>query len=137
MDLRSLEEIAQEALSEHGRFDFSAVQANGYLTLKIRRAISLDHVKREGVGRQATISTSGVEAFYLLLDDLYEWRDFDWEKGGQIEIVRLMIRLAMVYLEGDELKCIRNGFLGRHKSYSLDLGNQSYLFELVGKVARK
>jgi hypothetical protein len=88
--------VVRETLADEDSVEVTSSQEKGYISILFQdRETGPSHVSRH-----ARLWTSGVEAFFLELDDLYDLKEFDWEPEGQREIVRTLTRLALSYLRG-------------------------------------
>jgi hypothetical protein len=88
--------VVRATLADEDSVEVTPSQEKGYLSILFQdRESGPSHV-----GHRARLWTSGVEAFFLVLDDLYDLKEFDWEPEGQREIVRTLTRLAISYQRG-------------------------------------
>jgi hypothetical protein len=78
--------------------------------------------------RSVKISTSGIESFFLTLDEKFQWQDFNWEESGQAEILMTMIRLTVSYLDGHGREEKVKKFLRERSVFVLELDGSPYYF---------
>lgn len=105
--------VARETLADEDSVEVTSSQEKGCITILFQdRESGPSHA-----GRHARLWTSGVEAFFLELDDLYDLKEFDWEPDGQREIVRTLARLALSYLRGAgvEVEMDARSWFGRRR----------------------
>jgi|GEM_PF-3416026 hypothetical protein len=121
-----VEEIVRASLDPaSGLVISTSVEEDGYLSLTIHTSASTTRPDRA----HARILTSGIEMFLLVLDDQFEYRDFDWETEGQRQILALMAKLAEAYLAGGGREGLKGGIFGRrHSQLTLELAGQTYVF---------
>lgn len=130
MELDDIERLVRETLALTGDFAASKRLDRGYLSLAITApSRAADNVNARPDRDQARIWTSGAEAFFLELDERFNFKEFDWELEGQADIVRLMTRLAMAYLQGHGAEGESKGTFGRRrKQFEIELDGQTYRF---------
>jgi len=83
MELDDIERLVREKLALTGDFAVSKRLDRRDMSLTITAPVAADNIGA-GQGRvQARIWTSGVEAFFLELDERFNLKEFDWELEGQ------------------------------------------------------
>lgn len=129
MEFDDTERLVREELVLAGDFAVSKRLDRDYLSLTINAPLDADNIgARQGRG-QARIWTSGVEAFFLELDERFNLKEFDWELEGQADIIRRMTRLAIAYLHGHGVEGDSKGAFGRRrKHFEIELDGETYRF---------
>lgn len=129
MELDDIERLVRETLGVTGSFAVSKRLDREYLSLTITAPLAADDGSTRQGRVQARIWTSGVEAFFLELDERWSLKEFDWEIEGQADIVRLMTCLAVAYLQGQGAERESKGAFGRRRRhFELELDGQTYGF---------
>ncbi len=127
MELDDIERLVREELAVTGDFAASKRLDREYLSLTITAPVAADGARQDR--GQARIWTSGVEAFFLELDERFNLKEFDWKPEGQADIVRLMTRLAIAYLQGHGAEGVSKGAFGRRRNhYEIELDGRMYRF---------
>ena len=130
MDFDDIERIVHETLALGGTFVASKYVDHGYLSLVIQAVPSLGDAPRQAERTQARIWTSGAEAFFLELDEHFDYKEFDWELEGQRDILRLLTKLGMAYLQGKGVEKERKISFGRHRlDLEIELEGHMYRFD--------
>lgn len=128
MELDDVERLVRQTLALTGDFAASKRVDDAYLSLTITPLVADGDVAAIGRTR-ARIWTTGVEAFFLELDERYSLKEFDWEPAGQADIVRLMTRLACAYLLGRGTEVETKAAFGRlRRHFEIELDGQTYRF---------
>ena len=129
MELDDIERLVRETLALTGDFAASKRLDREYLSLTITAPLAADDIGARQGRVQARIWTSGAEAFFLELDERFNLKEFDWELEGQEDIVRLLTRLAIAYLQGHGVEGESKGTFGRRrKHFEIELDGQTYRF---------
>lgn len=129
MELDYIEHLVRETLALTGDFAASKRLDREYLSLTITAPLAADSGGARQDRVQARIWTSGAEAFFLELDERFNLKEFDWELEGQEDIVRLLTRLAIAYLQGHGVEGESKGTFGRRrKHFEIELDGQTYRF---------
>lgn len=123
-----IEALISPVLPRGNEFTLDRRVDKRYLFLTIRRRLTRS--EQDGSSRtEALLATSGVEAFFLTLDESWETQDFEWRPEAQRKMVLLFGRLAVAYLEGSGIEREWRSWLGRHhRELVLDIGGESYVF---------
>lgn len=124
-----MEASVASVIAGDGRFTLGKSGDGHYLTLTIRRRSAGTHDDWPS-RKQASIVSSGVEAFLLQLDDTYAYQLFDWDPVGQQEAVQTLARIALEYLSGGgRIRTRRNLLARRVREFALTLpdGETHYL----------
>lgn len=96
MDLNEVEAVIQDAVQAAGAFELHSTRDGRYLDVTVRLANGSDSDQRA----QAKIWTAGVEAFFVELPGGFVYREFDWQREGQLSALLLLSNLATQYLLG-------------------------------------
>lgn len=97
LDLNEVEDIVGDAVRRAGSLSTESRRDGRHVHIDIR--LSSPNGSDTGA-RYARISTDGVEAFFIDLPDGISYQKFNYEREGQIEILRLLAALASEYLLG-------------------------------------
>lgn len=129
MELDAIERLVREKLALTGDFAASKRLDREYLSLTITAPVAADNIGARQGRVQARIWTSGAEAFFLELDERFNLKEFDWKLEGQADIIQLMTRLAVAYLQGHGVEGDSKGALGRRRNhFEIKLDGRTYRF---------
>ena len=78
----------------------------------------------------ARIRSSGVELFFLVVDQGYMYREFEPDDDEQKIVLRLMVELAVRYLDGRYSRQVRRSIFGQKETLTIEYGQLYYLDKL-------
>ncbi len=129
MEFDDIEHLVRETLALTGDFAVSKQLDRRYLSLTITAPMAAKNVGARQGRVQVRIWTSGVEAFFLVVDERFDFKEFDWELEGQADILRRMTRLAIAYLQGHGVEGESKGTFGRRRQHlEIELDGETYRF---------
>lgn len=125
MESEAILRVVREAVADTDWVEVTSSREGRYVSILIEGS----QTTSARVKRHARLWSSGVEAFILELDDLYDRKDFDWEPEGQREIVWTLTRIAIEYLRGAGVQVTDRSRLGRRRHYlDIELDGGTYRF---------
>lgn len=127
MDFATIEAVVREGVRMAGQpCDVHRSEDGGYLYLTLREE---QGPQPPEAPRSARFWTTGVEAFFLDLDNGYSYRDFEWQEDAQVAIVRRLARLAGAYLAGaGEERRVRQRFGRVKRQFDIELDGERVTF---------
>jgi hypothetical protein len=130
MELDDIERLVREKLALTGDFAVSKrLVDRNYLSLTITAPVAAGNIGARQGRVQARIWTNGAEAFFLDVDERFNFKEFDWELEGQADIIRRLTRLAIAYLQGHGVEGESKGTFGRRrKHFEIGLDGETYRF---------
>jgi hypothetical protein len=85
----------------------------------------------------ARIRASGVELFFLVVDQGFGYTEFESDDDEQKDALRLMVELAVRYLQGRYARNVRRSIFGRQKEeLTIEFGQLYYFDKLPKRMLR-